>query len=132
MLPPEIWNKILYFAFSAQAGLDTLENCRMVCREWNEIIKRNVWLSPSKEWGIITKRMIEEKWVPRNCQHGNRNSSEYKCKCRLCRCPGSPRSFPSDYMISHAKALGMRKTRQVLSCKNDYYLQKPEAFFLLV
>ena len=106
MLPPEIWNKILYFAFSAQEGLDTLDNCRMVCSEWNEIIKRNVWLSPSKEWGVITKRMIEEKWVPRHCQQENRNSSEYECKCPFYRCTGSPRSFPSDYMISHAKALG--------------------------
>ena len=42
MLPPEIWKKILYFAFSAEAGPDTLDNCRRVCRDWNEIIKTSV------------------------------------------------------------------------------------------
>ncbi len=41
MLPAEIWNKILYHAFIGQESpdTDTLDNCRKVCREWNEMIK---------------------------------------------------------------------------------------------
>ena len=64
MLPPEIWNKILYHAFIGQEGpdIDTLDKCRQVCREWNEMIKRSVWQKPNKEWGIITKCMIEKNW----------------------------------------------------------------------
>ena len=86
---PEIWNRILYFAFMGKEGpdIDTLNNCRKVCREWNEMIKRSVWLKPTKEWGIITKSMIEKYW--------------------------SWRSIPSDKMISHAKDLGKSKKTQI-------------------
>merc|ERR1740128_1142632 len=67
-LPVEIWVKILYLAIVGQGSpdIDTLDNCRKVCKEWNEIIKRSVWLRPNKKWGIITKSMIEQKWVPEN------------------------------------------------------------------
>ena len=89
MLLPEIWNRILYFAFIDKDGpdIETLDNCRKVCREWNEMIKRSVWLKPTKEWGIITKSMIEKYW--------------------------SWRSIPSDKMISHAKDLGKSKKTQI-------------------
>ena len=85
MLLPEILNRILYFAFIGKddPDIETLDNCRKVCREWNEMIKRSVWLYPTKEWGIITKSMIEKNW--------------------------SWRSLPSDKMISHAKGLGKSK-----------------------
>ena len=86
MLPPEIWKKILYHAFIGQESPDTntLDNCRQVCREWNEMIKRSVWQKPNKEWGIITKCMIEKNWSL------------------------VPGSFPSDKMISHVKGLEMK------------------------
>ena len=82
MMPPEIMEKIMYSAIFGQEGLDadvdTLDSCRKVCSDWNEIIKRN------KEWGITTKSMIENNWAQ----------------------PGVPESFPSDKMIASAKALG--------------------------
>ena len=86
MLPPEIWNKILYHAFIGQESPDTytLDNCRKVCRSWNEMIRRFVWESPNKKWGIITKRMIEKNWFLR------------------------PGCLPTDKMISHAKGLEMK------------------------
>ena len=87
LLPPEILKKILYHAFIGQESpdTDTLDNCRQVCREWNVMIKRSVWQKPNKEWGIITKSMIEKKWS----------------------CPSG--SLPSDKMISHVKGLGKKK-----------------------
>ena len=85
MLPPEIWNKILYHAFiekeSESPDTFTLDNCRKVCRSWNEMIRRFVWESPNKEWGIITKSMIVKNWSL------------------------FPGCLPSDKMISHAKDL---------------------------
>ena len=93
MLPPEMWNKILYHAFIGREGPDTvtLENCRKVCREWNEMIWRSVWKKPNKEWGIITKIMIKKNWV-----------------CG---------SFPSNKMIAHAKSLGKSKNSKLISCR---------------
>ena len=82
----------MYHAFIGQGqespDTESLENCRKVCREWNEMIKSFVWKKPYKEWGIITKSMIEKNWAL-----------------------GSPPtwvlgSFPSDKMIAHAKSLG--------------------------
>ena len=87
MLPPEIWKKILYHAFIGQesADTDTLDNCRKVCRDWNVMIWRSVWKKPNKEWGIITKSMIEKNWYL------------------------DPGFLPSDKMISHVKGLGKSK-----------------------
>ena len=128
-MPPEIRNKIMYFAFvgrrlsgstassgtatgtvtatekwfhtrlsqrrrpalrrrssqpeSPSADTDTLNNCRQVCKDWNEMIKRSVWKKPNKEWGIITKSMIERYWIHQR--------------------------YPFDKMIAHAKSLGKRK-----------------------
>ena len=81
MLPPEIRIKIMYYAIIGQEE-PTLDYCRLVCRDWNEIIKRSVWQSPTKEWGAITKAMIENRW-------------------------GVDRCYPSHKMISHAKDLEM-------------------------
>ena len=76
----------MYHAFIGQEGpdTDTLNNCREVCRDWNEMIWRSVWKKPNKEWGIITKGMIEKNWSL------------------------DPGSLPSDKMISHAKVLEMK------------------------
>ena len=94
MFPPEIWKMILYHAFIGREGPDTetLNNCRKVCREWNEMIKRSVWKKPNKEWGIITKSMIERNWA---------------LVLRV------PESFPSDKMIAHAKSLGKSKNNKI-------------------
>ena len=48
------------------------------------MIKRSVWKKPNKEWGIITKSMIEKNWVLRF----------------------PPTWVPTDKMIAHAKSLG--------------------------
>ena len=152
MLPPEIRNKIMYFAFvgrrlsgstassgtatgtvtatvrrvrfhprlserrrpalrrrssqpeSPSADTDTLNNCRKVCKDWNEMIKRSVWQKPTKEWGIITKCMIEKSWVPG--------------------------SFPSDKMILHAKALGKNRKKHFVTIRVNFAicLQKLKVF----
>ena len=148
MLPPEIRNKIMYFAFggrrlsgstatassetvtatekwlhtrlsqrrrpalrrrssqpeSPSADTDTLNNCRKVCKDWNEMIKRSVWQNPTKEWGIITKCMIEKSWVPG--------------------------SFPSDKMILHAKALGKNRKKHFVTIRVKFAicLQKLKVF----
>ena len=60
-LPLEIRRKIIYYDI---IGRDepTLDYCQWVCKEWNLLIKRSVWQSPTKEWGVITKAIIET-WV---------------------------------------------------------------------
>ena len=58
VLPPEIWRKILYYAIVGEDGPNILDKCRSVCRDWNDMIKENVWISPNKEWGLITKAMM--------------------------------------------------------------------------
>ena len=138
-MPPEIRNKIMYFAFvgrrlsgstatassgtatgavtawlhsrlsqrrrpalrwmssqpeSPSADTDTLNNCRKVCKDWNEMIKRSVWQKPTKEWGIITKCMIEKSWVPG--------------------------SFPTDKMILHAKALGKNRKKHFVIIRVNF------------
>ena len=124
MLPLEMWNKILYHAFIGREGpdTDTLENCRKVCREWNEMIKSFVWKKPNKEWGIITKSMIESYWAlvsPPTWE------------------PGYPPtwvlgSLPSNTMIAHAKKLGKSRKKKIkipyllplssfISCRNGRY-----------
>ena len=98
----------MYHAFIGQGQespeTESLENCRKVCREWNEMIKSFVWKKPNKEWGIITKSMIEKNWVPQ--------------------------SFPSDTMIAHAKKLGKSQKKKIqyklelsfsFSCRNGRY-----------
>ena len=113
MLPPEIWNRILYFAFITKEpysgripDIFTLENCRRVCRDWNEMIKRSVWLKPTKEWGIITKRMIEANWIPWNWKKGVRSVHK----------KWLPGGYPTEKMISHAKGLGKSNKKQIF-CK---------------
>ena len=93
MLPQELTEKIMYMAFIGRESPDTdsLDSCRKVCRTWNEMIKRKVWLKPTKEWGIITLSMIEKNWA---------------CKFLGLQVPAS---FPSNKMIVHAEALGKSK-----------------------
>ena len=57
------------------------------------MIKRSVWEKPNKEWGVITKSMIEKNWSL------------------------VPGSFPSDKMLSHVKGLGKSEKYLLISCK---------------
>ena len=96
---------ILYYAFVGKESVDlqTLDNCRKVCKTWKAIIESSVWPSPTKEWGIITKSMIEKNWAQR----------------------WVPKSFPTNKMIVHAKALGESKDNLkniVLQFQNHYFL----------
>ena len=76
---PEIFDKIMMMV-----GLDSLEslhNCRQVCRTWNAMIMRNIWENPSKR--NIIKMRINRNW--------------------------GPEVLPSDEDIPHAKWLGKSK-----------------------
>ena len=60
-IPHEIWDKIFLYAVAGEKSsdaVDTLICCRLVCRDWAVMIKKFVWLSPTKEWGILTEAMI--------------------------------------------------------------------------
>ena len=104
MFPPETWKMILYHAFIGREGPDTdiLNNCRKVCRDWNEMIKRSVWKKPNMEWGIITKCMIEKNWVLGFLKKEGMFPPTWVLG-----------SFPSEKMIAHAKSLGKRKKNKL-------------------
>ena len=103
MLSAEIWRMILYYAFVEQESIDlkTLDNCRKVCKTWKDIIESSVWPSPTKEWGIITKSLIDKKWVPEKI--GSRMG------CWELQNKWVPGYFPSDNLISRAISLGKIK-----------------------
>ena len=109
MLSAEIWRIILYYAFVGQDGpdLQTLDYCRKVCKTWKDIIEGSVWPSPTKEWGIITKSLIERKWVPEKI--GPRMA------CWELQHIWDPGYFPSDNLISRAISLGKIKKDIMIS-----------------
>ena len=63
----------------AHGSLEDLDNCRLVCRTWNEMIMNKIWENPTKKWGTIINRRIHSSWK---------------------------NLFPSDEKISQAKMLG--------------------------
>ena len=79
-------------------GLESLENldtCRLVCKEWNRRIMRKLRAirdHPNEKWGTILKNRIEKCWGPGN--------------------------YPTDKMIMHAKALGMKNQNLIKGTKN--------------
>jgi len=101
VLPLELKTKILYYAIVGKEQ-PTFNYCRYVCKDWNQIIKRSVWQSPTKEWGEITK-VLMKRWV-----FG---------------------SYPTHKMMSHAKDLetggvlptGVIKT---IADNGEYYIKK--------
>ena len=103
MLSAEIWRIILYYAFVEQESIDlkTLNNCRKVCKTWKDIIESSVWPSPTKEWGIITKSLIEKKWVP--------DKIGPRMACWELQHVWNSGYFPSDNLISRAISLGKIK-----------------------
>ena len=62
-------------------SLESLDNCRQLCRSWNAMIMNKIWENPTKKWGTIIQRRIERIWDDQNY-------------------------YPSDEKISKAKMLG--------------------------
>ena len=67
----------------AHGSLEDLDNCRLVCRTWNEMIMNKIWENPTKKWGTVIQRRIERSWG---------------------------KHFPSDEKMSKAKLLGRKET----------------------
>ena len=82
---PGIFEKIMLMI--AHGSLEDLDNCRLVCRTWNEIIMNKIWENPTKKWGAIIQSRIERCW----------DYQEY---------------YPSDKLISKAKFLGKNTDSQ--------------------
>ena len=76
---PVIFEEIMFMI--GHDSLESLDNCRQVCRTWNAMIMKKIWDNPSKRWGTIIQRRIERSW----------ESQDY---------------YPSDNLISKAKTLG--------------------------
>ena len=75
-LPDLIFSDIMMMV--GLKSLESLYQCRQVCKTWNEKILRDIWDSQSKK--RIMKERIERSW--------------------------GPGMFPSHEQISHAKWLG--------------------------
>ena len=57
---PGIFEEIMLII--AHGSLVDLDNCRLVCRTWNEMIMNMIWENPTKKWGTIIQRRIEKSW----------------------------------------------------------------------
>ena len=53
---PEIFEEIMLMI--AHQSLEDLDNCRLVCRTWNQMIMNKIWENPTKKWGTIIQRRI--------------------------------------------------------------------------
>ena len=78
-LPDLILEKIMLLM--GLSSLESLDSCRQVCRAWNVAIMRKLRENPSKSWGSIIRKRIENSWSIK----GN---------------------YPSEKEISSAKLLG--------------------------
>ena len=79
---PGIFEKIMLMI--GLESLESLDNCRQVCRTWNTMLMNKIWENPTKQWGTIIQRRIERSW-------GN--------------------IFPSDQKISKAKLFGKHRIK---------------------
>ena len=61
-------------------NMESLDNCRLVNRTWNEMIMNMIWENPTKKWGTIIQRRIQRSW-------------------------GDQEYYPSDEKITQAKLL---------------------------
>ena len=43
-------------------SLKDLDNCRLVCKTWNDMIMNKILKNPTKKWGTIIQRRIEKSW----------------------------------------------------------------------
>ena len=87
---PGIFEKIMLMI-----GLDSLEsldNCRQVCKTWNAMIMNKIWENPTKKWGTIIQRRIERSWERIIVSKDYDYDYDY--------------DYPSDEKISQAKMLG--------------------------
>ena len=73
----------------AHGSLKDLDNCRLVCRTWNEMIMNKIWENPTKRWGTIIQRRIKRSW----------KNKDY---------------YPSDEKISQAKLFGKHRIKILL------------------
>ena len=79
LLPDLVFNGIMLML--GLEDFEILDRCRQVCKLWNVMIMRNLWENPSKSWGSVMKRRMENCWNTRG-------------------------SYPSDKHISQALMLG--------------------------
>ena len=98
---PGIFEKIMLMI--GLDSLETLDNCRQVCRNWNTMIMNKIWENPTKQWGTIIQRRIERSW-------GN--------------------NFPSDQKISHAKLLSKHRIKILMIVKICVVLETRGIFTL--
>ena len=67
---------------------------------------------------MITKSMIENKWVPENFPPSKKirhDNGLIGVRRKEPWVPRDPEYFPSDNMICHAMGLGKRKKKQIIS-----------------
>jgi len=57
---PGIFEEIMLMI--AHGSLEDLDNCRLVCRIWNEMIMNKIWENPTKMWGTVIERRIKRSW----------------------------------------------------------------------
>ena len=89
----------------AHGSLEDLDNCRLVCRTWNEMILNKIWENPTKKWGTIIQRRIERSWERIIVSKDYDYDYDY--------------DYPSDEKISQAIMLGKdRHQNQNIKCLN--------------
>ena len=57
---PGIFEKIMLMI--VLDNLESLDNCRQVCRSRNIMIMNKIWENPTMQWGAIIQRRIEKTW----------------------------------------------------------------------
>ena len=96
LLPhPGIFEKIMLMV--GLDNMESLDNCRQVCRSWNAMIMNNIWENPTKKWGTVIQRRIERRWDIQNY-------------------------YPSERMIARAKLLGKQRIK-FFFCRNIIFLE---------
>ena len=107
-----IFDKIMLMI--GHSSLVRLDNCRKVCRTWNDMIMNKIWVNPTKRWGtIIQRRMVKswrvglEDWSFSSLDYGPLHLELLKNHDR----------FPSYEKISKAKLLGKHKLKILLVAK---------------
>ena len=60
LLPDLVFDKVMWMI--GLSCLETLDTCRQVCTTWNVILMRKLWENPSKSWGKIIRKRIENCW----------------------------------------------------------------------
>ena len=73
---PGIFEEIMLII--AHGSLEDLDNCRLVCRTWNEMIMNMIWENPTKKWGTIIQRRIERSWEDKDYYPSDEKISQAK------------------------------------------------------